>query len=293
MIYVVTAMYAEAYAIITHFRLKKDISHTRFQVFRNKETDICLIVTGSGSVPAAVAVAGICTEYGAGQGDFLLNVGICAGIQGQDVSDKENPCRIGEIFLCSKIREKSTGKTFYPDILYRHGFEEAQIVTGAVAYTTANEDEMERGGFHLYDMEAAAVYQAGAYYFGPHQMSFLKVISDAGDCGSVTAEKVKDLIGRKMESITEYIVCLQSIAHEEHAETFSMDTMQREVDRLCEDMHCSKAMSLSVSQYIRYCILSDIDFVSVIEDMYQEGKLPCKDRKEGKIRFEELKKRLL
>ncbi len=74
MIYIVTAMYAEAHALINRFQLKKDISHTRFQVFLNREADICLFISGTGLVPAAAAVSSICTEYGAGQGDFLLNM---------------------------------------------------------------------------------------------------------------------------------------------------------------------------------------------------------------------------
>ena len=32
----------------------------------------------------------------------------------------------------------------------------------------------------LHDMEGAAIYQAGSYWLGPHQMSFIKVISDHG-----------------------------------------------------------------------------------------------------------------
>ena len=32
----------------------------------------------------------------------------------------------------------------------------------------------------LVDMEAAAIYQAGNYYYAPHQMLFLKVVTDHG-----------------------------------------------------------------------------------------------------------------
>ena len=48
MIYIVTAVYAEAHAIITHFHLKKDVSFTRFQIFDNQEAGIRLVVTGTG-----------------------------------------------------------------------------------------------------------------------------------------------------------------------------------------------------------------------------------------------------
>lgn len=295
MIYIMTAIYAEAQAFIQHFRLKKDISHTRFQVFENKEMEICLIVTGTGSVPAAAALSSICTEYSAGQGDFLLNVGICAGIQGKNVDISDRHYQAGDIFLCSKIKEQSTGRTFYPDILYRHGFKKAQIITGARPYTGDTAwKETESGEFTLYDMEAAAIYQAGLYFFGVHQISFLKIISDFGDYKGITVDEVKKLIGRNMKKIAEYIASLQLIAQEEQqAEFFSKSIVQKKQKQLCEDMHCSTVMASQVKQYLFYCTLAGVDFVSITDAMYQEGKLPCKDKKEGKLRFEELKKRLL
>lgn len=294
MIYIITAMYAEAYAFITRFQLKKDISHTRFQVFKNEEAELCLVISGVGSVPATVAVSSICTEYGTGQGDYLLNVGICAGILGENLNKTDNLCQTGKIFLCNKIREQVTGKTFYPDILYRHGFAEAQIVTGAKPYIKTDQDEMAGTDFYLYDMEAAAIYQAGAYYFGPHQMSFLKILSDNGNSENVTPGQIECLIGRNMESIADYITHLQTIAHQEQPpKSIQNDMVQKRLEKLCVDMHCSKTMSESVRQYIRYCILAGVDYDSVIKEMYRKGQLPCKDKREGKQCFEELKERLL
>ena len=294
MLYIITAMYAEAHAFITRFQLKKDISHTRFQVFKSEEAELCLIISGVGSIPAAAAVSSICTEYGAGQGDFLLNAGICAGIWDGNVNRTNNIYQAGNIFLCNKIKEQVTGKTFYPDILYRHGFRESQIVTGSKPYVKADQAEMADTDFYLYDMEAAAIYQAGAYYFGPHQMNFLKIISDNGNSENVTPGQIEGLVGRHMESIADYITHLQTIAHQERQpKLFQEDMTQKKLEKLCLDMHCSRTMSESVRQYIRYCILSGIDYDSVIEDMYRKGQLPCKDKREGKQCFEELKERLL
>lgn len=294
MIYIVTAIYAEAHAFIERFRLKKDSSHTRFQLFYNKEAGICLIISGIGSVPAAVAVGSICAESGAGQKDFLINVGICAGIQNKIMCSDENICKTGDIFWCSQIREEVSGRTFYPDILYYHGFREAQIVTGAKPYSKVDERELAKEDFFLYDMEAAAVYQAGAYYFGPHQMSFLKVVSDDGNAGKVTPEQIKQLIGKNMESIAGYVESLQRIAaRQQREDIFTKAETAGLFERLCCDMHCSKVMSESLRQHIRYFILAGTDFESVVEEMYQKGKLPCKDKREGKRCFEELRERLL
>lgn len=306
MIYIVTAMYAEAHTLITYFHLKKEISQTHFQVFLNKEANLCLIITGTGSVPAAAAVSSICTEYAAGCGDFLLNVGVCAQIQTNkqhtiqtffapdDNNGKaEHDCQQGKIFLCSKIKEQITGKTFYPDILYRHPFTEAPIVTGAKPYKNAEQMETEDTACYLYDMEAAAIYQAGSYYLGPHQMSFLKIVSDNGNTGEVTSAQIEYLVEKNKTNIADYISVLQMIVRNEDRDDIFQSITQPELEKLCCDMHCSKTMSESVRQYIRYCILSGADYASAIEKMYRNGKLPCKDKREGKKCFEELKEQLL
>ena len=300
MIYIVTAMYAEAHPFITRFQLKKDLSHTHFQVFLNGERSLCLIISGTGSLPAAAAVSSICTEYKAGSPeseDFLLNVGVCGQIGKESVQDKEKTCHTGTLFLCNKISELSTGKTFYPDLLYRHSFAEAQIVTGPRPYVQmapAKTNFPEEADFDLYDMEAAAVYQAGSYYLGPHQMSFLKTVSDDGNYKDVTPRQVEELIGRNMENIAEYIENLQTILREAPRDEFFQDhALQKKLEMLCLDLHCSRTMSESLRQYVRCCTLSGVDYGSVVEEMYREGKLPCKDKREGKQCFEELKKRLL
>lgn len=288
MVYIVTAMYDEAHAVITRFHLKKDVSHVRFQVFDNQEADIRLVVAGIGAIPAAVAIADTCREAKAG--DFLVNVGICAGIGKDMASEKERICMPGETFLCNKITEEVTGRTFYPDILYPHEFTEAQILTGAAPCTGSEKED----GFRLYDMEAVAVYQAGLYYFGPHRMSFLKVVSDNGDAGEVTAKQVRELIERNVERIAEYVNLLKEAGRkEQEGPGLSVHKPDEETELLCRDMHCSKTMAAALRQCIYYGILSGRDIAKLRKEMYREGFLPCRDKREGKLCLEEFKRRIL
>lgn len=167
-------------------------------------------------------------------------------------------------------------------------------------------------GFCLYDMEAAAIYQAGSYYLGPHQMGFLKIISDDGDPEHVTPEQIVRLIHYNIEGIADYIATLQAVLSEDPrsinssascqekipcaermADSSRKNDLPKELEQLCLDLHCSRTMSESLRQHIRYCILAGVDYISVLKEMYREGKLPCKDKREGKQRFEELKERLL
>lgn len=295
MIYIFTALYPEARPLIQYFNLTKDTENTRFQVFRDEENEICLTVTGSGSIAAAVAAASVCTEYGIKAHDFVINIGTCAGLNE------------GNIFLCNKIVELSTGKTFYPDILYRHSFDEAAVITGSKLLDVSDNGQMlsvnqkkqekqqaEQKKIILYDMEAAAIYQAGAYFFGPHQMSFLKIVSDMGTAGNISAHMVEQRISAHMEKITAYIEQLCNIAEaERHQERLMSEQAVTWIEKLAADLHCSKVMQDSLRQHIRYLELAGKQYEDILRGMYEDGQLPCKDKREGKVRFEELKRKLL
>ncbi len=329
MIYLFTAMYCEAHPLIQQYQLKKETTQTHFQVFSNESNHMRLVITGTGMIAAAAAVSSVCTKYPPEDYDFLVNIGICAG-----TSKKK------DLFLCNKITEQTTGKTFYPDILYQHPFCEARVITGAKPF---QKDDLEKSKETcLYDMEASAIYQSGSYFFGPHQMFFLKTISDCGDFENVTPNQVQCQIAAHMDRMIEFCDQLNKIRKmqetvwafsNENPETsktgeLSSDSMNQTkytlrasqydtllrsgllryqqsdnktnttyagiiTDTLCKDLHCSHVMAASVRQHIRYCILSGIDYQTIINEMYNEQKLPCKDKREGKLRLEELQKRLL
>lgn len=290
MIYIFTALYCEAHAFIQYFKLARDRSNPRFQVFCNEKAGVRLTVTGTGAVPAAASVGSICTQYCAGNGDFLVNIGVCA-----DLTKSPEPAIL---YLCNQIVEQATGRTFYPDMLYRHSFREGCVVTGARqldGYPGSGEAAPAPApGACLYDMEAAAIYQAGAYFFGPHQMTFLKIRSDAGNAAAVTPGQVERLAGQCLEPIAAYIRQLCRIGKTEGQRGTAWGEKERDcTERLCSDMHCSQTMGDSVRQHIRYSVLAGIDYESVIREMYDEGELPCKDKREGKLCFEKLKRRLL
>ncbi len=286
MIYLFTALYCEANIFIRQFHLEKDSENTWFQEFYSETADIRLTITGAGEIAASAAVGSICTRYSPKAEDVLLNIGTCAQRKGN-----------AGIFVCNKIIEQATGKTFYPDILYKHDFQEKTIVTGMLPWNVGKDSiEMPSviSGENLYDMEAAAVYQAGSYFFGPHQMVFLKIVSDEG-----TAEKVSEkLIEHLMESCQDMLFSFVKQLSLTADKNMRKESCFREkeylmAEKLSADMHCSKVMKDLLKQYIRYFTLSGVDYASVIQNMYQEGLLPCKDKREGKLRFEELKRRLL
>lgn len=221
MIYLFTALYSEAHIFIKKFQLEKNLAGTRFQQFQNETDGILLTVTGVGEIAAATAVSSVCTKHKPKEKDVLLNIGTCARTAGSD-----------GVFLCNKIIEQATGKTFYPDILYRHDFREETIVTGMLPWNSQD-----------------------VFYH------FIK----------------------KLQMIT---------AYESRQAEGPVQQEEALIAKLCTDLHCSKVMRDSLRQHIHYLSLAGSDYVSAIQDMYREGLLPCKDKREGKLRFEELKRRL-
>ena len=298
MIYAVTALYQEAHGLIRELELKKNTAYAPFEVFDNESAGIRLVVTGVGEIAAAAATAAVCARDGADAADFLVNIGCCA-VGGCEPADRDmdsgygaaHAAQIGDLYVCHKITEQATGKTFYPDILYRHPWKERELVTGM--------QPLQRAAAHgaLYDMEAAAVYQAGIRFFSPDRMIFLKVVSDFGIAGQerMTAEALTGLLEQHVKEVTAFLTNLREAADEE--ETLRNDGILQEdetvLERLFAALHCSQTMRASARQYITYAALTGYDWKAELEEWYARGLLPCKDRREGKVRLEELKQVLL
>lgn len=298
MIYVMMALYQEAHGLIRELELKKNTAYAPFEVFDNESAGIRLVVTGVGEIAAAAATAAVCARDGADAADFLVNIGCCAA-GGCEPADRDmdsgygaaHAAQIGDLYVCHKITEQATGKTFYPDILYRHPWKERELVTGM--------QPLQRAAAHgaLYDMEAAAVYQAGIRFFSPDRMIFLKVVSDFGIAGQerMTAEALTGLLEQHVKEVAAFLTNLREAADEE--ETLRNDGILQEdetvLERLFAALHCSQTMRASARQYITYAALTGYDWKAELEEWYARGLLPCKDRREGKVRIEELKQVLL
>lgn len=217
-----------------------------FSCLFSEEENILLTVTGCGMNAATAAVARICTKRTPQPADFLVNIGTCAKVScskgsGQtcrNVSEKENAAgdglhssdkrktvqeqsvKAGEVYLCKKIMEHVTGRTFYPDILYRHPFEEAEIVTGAMLYHTENKTEL----IPKYETAIKIVWQTvffmiwrplpyirQEHIFRPASDVFLKVVTDKGNVQELSAEMLKQGIAGAVPGIRSYLDELRKI----------------------------------------------------------------------------------
>ena len=278
MIHIYCALYQEAQGLIKRYQLKKEEGQNHFQVFSNDKGELRLTVTGVGPIAAAAAVAELSTCYPPARGDMLLNFGSCAS--------RELP--VGELCLCNKLTDQMTGRTFYPDVLYRHPFEETEIVS---APFLKSEEEMSREK-GLCDMEATAVYQAGSYYYGPHQMLFIKVVTDHGTTGeSFSKDSFLSVMNQAAEQVADYIDWLEDsgVTGKEDRHKELEQKVTKEAVELGEKLHCSRTMQLELKTLLYYWNLSHTDYKSRL----QNYSLPAKDKREGKRILEELKTGLL
>ena len=321
MVYVFCAFYGECSELIKHYNLKKRRAdkYYRFDVFENEDLPVRIILTGQGSVMAAAAVSGAASFFGINSEDAIINVGTCAG-------DYEP----GQVFICNKITEEATGRTFYPDMILRSSLPERELVTVPTAIrkpiheqepdltleayinvnTNANKDTYNMA---LYDMEAASIYQAANLYVGPHRMGFVKVVSDNGDIEGLTPDFIKKLMAEAVDEIASYVDMFavdnkhrikslecNGIADNKYADNSSLHDEIRRVEentqftnQLCKDLHCSKVMENQVRQLIKYLSLEGTDYMTYINKLYDEGKLPAHDKKNGKVCLDEIKRELL
>ena len=282
MVYVFCAFYGECSGLIKHYNLKKRQTdkYYRFDVFENENQPVRIILTGQGSVMAAAAVSGAASFFGIKAEDAIINVGTCAG-------DYEP----GQVFICNKITEEATGRTFYPDMILRSGLPERGLVTVSVVINKPIHEYVNKDSHNmaLYDMEAAAIYQAANLYVGPHRMGFVKVVSDNGDIEGLTPDFIKKLMAEAVDEIASYVDMFVTDTHDMcRAEESTQFTNQ-----LCKDLHCSKVMENQVRQLIKYLSLEGTDYMTYISRLYDEGRLPAHDKKNGKVCLDEIKRELL
>ncbi|MDY2854831.1 hypothetical protein [Oribacterium sp. P9] len=305
MIHIFTALYPEAKPLIQALSLKKRATQTHYQQFLSEEGDLSLTITGVGPLQAAAVTASVLTDYDAGAQDQLLSLGTAARLTTCPAS----------MYHVNKITEAATMRDFYPDMLLNTGLPEASLITGAKLYT-----KQESGyAADLYDMEAAAIYQAASMFLGPHQMNFLRIVTDDGltqeemetgmtmrtvtNAASGTESKpavgteasaprslaahVTDCVEQQVDTIVTVVDKLRALmAAEAAGHQVLTENEQQLVDKLIADAHFSKVMADECVQLIRYAALSELDWQQPIAALYAEGLVPTRDKRAGKIILE-------
>ncbi len=155
-----------------------------------------LVIVGVGNINAAINTTAFLMNSKKSP-DLFVNIGASALVSKNSTD---------QIYLCNKLKELSTGRTYYPDMLTPHPFTEAYCLTSPTPVardfnTTGIIYEDEADTPLICDMEASSIYQAITGKYKTHQISFVKYVSDTG----ISAENSSPDIAPSKE-ITEQIL---------------------------------------------------------------------------------------
>ena len=299
MVYIFAAHKGEVEHLIKKLSLGK--RKTSFPFLQYEGEEILLTITGQGQINASASVASTLQEEKAKKGDLLLSLGTAAAILGRNRASED---LLGRWFWIQKLEQQSTGRCFYPDLLYKLDFPEAGLLTGdkilelasmgdgeisgdsdskedivSEGYSDSKEDivSKEFSGFEkllLYDMESAAVFQAANFYLAPEDFFFLRCITDFGVSSSEgTAffspvswqEKMQSLLQKEEEKVLRLIRFLQKKSIERRKEEEEETAFQQQLQSLSKSLHCSFVMEKQLERLLRYAFLQGISSEEIRE----------------------------
>lgn len=252
---VIAALYPEAEPLIHALNLKPAGKN----LWKNDKTVLAL--SGTGPIASASCTARVLALMPV---SWLISYGSA-------VSSRPS----GTLVQLAVLKNADSGRTFYPDLLVNTGLKETAGITGSKVLKEADEIPGE-----VYDMESAAVYEAGAMVLRPDQMLFFRYISDHGN--TITAAELK----QGSEAHAPWLASLI----ESLPDAPSSDQTEESEQTLASDLCCSVTMVRQLHQLIRYAYLAGIDLDEKIRSLYREGTLPVKDREKGKQVLKDLER---
>lgn len=274
MTFIGTSMYIEASSFIKKMNLKKDLECHKFQVFKND--NVVLIITGVGKVISAVAVTYLFLKYKIKCDDIFINIGICGS--------KNKNIHIGDIFLCNKITDYDTKKTFYPDIILKHPFKEGSIETISKVINNKNVKIQSE----IVDMEASAIYEAALMFLQPHEIFFIKIVSDHLNNEKTDINSISSLVESKSEEIVKWINDIKNVF------LYRQSILDKEEQRIAEDitrkLRLTATMANQLKQLLKYYKLEKGKFD---ENIRIYTNVQCTSKKERVDYFEQLKRKII
>ncbi|MDU1910930.1 spore photoproduct lyase [Fusobacterium sp.] len=276
MIYIAVALTAEARPLITYFRLKKDNEIKKYQVFKNEE--IVLIITGTGMLQGAIGITYVLGNLDIREEDIFVNLGICGAV--------EESTSIGDIILCNKIINNSSKKNFYPDMLFKHEFREGTLET--FFHVVDREIEIDKIQGEIVDMEGAGIYEAASLFFLQHQINIIKIVSDHLNTSEITGEKVIELIENKIDKIAKWLGERKSF-HIGNKEIFSSEEKEN-IKKIERNLKLTESMHYEFIELIKYYKIQNKSIENII---LKYSDIKIKDKREGKINFERIRKEII
>jgi hypothetical protein len=182
---VTTALMLEARPLVRRFGLRAHASGP-FNAYEGES--IVLVVTGTGSARAAAATGWAMARFP----DIrqAVNIGFAGAMP--EVAE------LHTWHLVNRIRDRSSGHLLLPDILWKHPFPEAALLT----VPRIVDEPLDWTG--LVDMEGSGFFEAARHFLGPDQIVLLKWVSDHLT-GRIDPAKTERSFSQGLEEVAEFM----------------------------------------------------------------------------------------
>ena len=198
----VVALRPEANALIKKFNLRSFSNYSKFPIYLNHNNGHALVISGVGSIKAAVATMYLNNALNPGQFAAWINIGIAGHFQGP----------VGKLFQAIKVVNSDNGDAFFPGLRFPRLVKAAELCTVSLP-------ESDFALPVLYDMEAAG-FCAIAPSLSCNELTFvLKIVSDTSEQSHslVTKKLIADLFKQNSPKIDAFLKAISQIVAQEEA----------------------------------------------------------------------------
>ena len=106
-------------------------------------------------------------------------------------------------------------------------------------------------------------------------------------------EQLAAVLGNATPEVCAFISFLRELIHagaqEKEKQWNSRQQIQKEAAALGEQLHCSVVMQKELEQLLWYFQLTGVDYGQRLADLQRQGRIPAKDKREGKKILDELR----
>ena len=231
---ILSALKSESQPFIDHYNLVRD-NKFQFPVFRNK--DLFLIAIGVGKKLIEYRISHFFKNVNQRRFQFI-NIGFAGGKKGNHM--------LGDVYIINKINDDKSQNSYFPDILYKHSYQETELTTvhkeitdGGVAYRS------------LVDMEASEIFRVCSKLSPIHNIAFIKVVSDFMDkeIESYNKEYFSNLIKENLRGINLVVKNMKLI---ENINPNILDHEDEEwLKQVIYNLRLTKSQSLILEKYLK------------------------------------------
>ena len=208
---IVVALAPEGRPFIESLRLKRDLSVSALELYKND--DWTLVISGIGALQSAIATT-TALNYLDETPSTVTNIGVAGAVE-------DFP--IGTLTKIIKVTDEVTDQSFYPDLTLRDGETEALLLTVPKPQLTPLKNKPAQ----LVDMEGTGFFRAAIKFTPLERIALYKIVSDHCDGSQINKQKIASLVQEHAEKIIQYIRSHERFIFETEESIFNVDEEKR------------------------------------------------------------------